>query len=167
MMFNACLLVGCSAFAALWNSSLAQDAAADPTGGGDGGNVQFEPAPTGNQSRKTRPIFVCRSRAPVIYSDRPCGSTSVERALQVPAQQPRPGGVASTVPAAAPAATLPRPQPEPKIDEPDAGDSRCRRLREQREQLDDRMRTGYSAREAAQLWDRWRSLNSEIYRSRC
>ena len=167
MMFNACLLVGCSAFVALWNSSLAEDVGANPAGGG--GSAQLEPAPTGNQPRKTRPIFVCRARAPVIYSDRPCGSTSVERALQVPVpvQQPRHGGVASTVPAAAPAATLPRPQPEPKIDDPDAGDSRCRRLREQREKLDDRMRTGYSAREAAQLWNRWRSLNSEIYRSRC
>jgi len=101
----------------------------------------------------------------VTFSDRPCGPASEERSLQV--QEPRPGGAASTVPAAAPAATLPRPQPEPQVDDPDAGDSRCRRLREQREKLDDRMRTGYSAREAAQLWNRWRSLNSEIYRSRC
>jgi len=167
MMFNACLLVGCSAFAALWNSSLAEDFGVNPAGGG--GSMQLEPAPAGSQPRKTRPIFVCRSRAPVIYSDRPCGPTSEERSLQVQvqAQEPQPGRAASTVPAAAPAATLPRPRPEPKIDDPDAGDSRCRRLREQREKLDDRMRTGYSAREAAQLWNSWRSLNSEIYRSRC
>ena len=165
MMFNACLLVGCSAFVALWNSSLAEDFGANPADGG--GSLQLEPTRTGSQPRKTRPIFVCRSRAPVIYSDRPCGPASEERSLQVQVQEPQPGGAASTVPAAAPAATLPRLQPEPQADDPDAGDSRCRRLREQREKLDDRMRTGYSAREAAQLWNRWRSLNSEIYRSRC
>ncbi len=163
MMLNACLLVGCSAAVTLWDSSLAEDFVANPTGGA--GSVQLEPAPTGSQSRKTRAIFVCRSHAPVTYSDRPCGPAGEERSLQV--QEPQPGRAASTVPAAAPAATLPRLQPEPEVDEPDAGDSRCRRLREQREKLDDRMRTGYSAREAAQLWNRWRGLNSEIYRSRC
>ena len=82
-------------------------------------------------------------------------------------QEPQPGRAASTVPAAAPATTLPRAQSEPKESQPDNAESHCRRLRDQREKLDDRMRAGYSAREAAQLWNRWRSLNSEIYRSRC
>jgi hypothetical protein len=163
MMLNACLLVGCSAAVALWNSSLAEDFVANPTDGG--GSAQVEPAPTGSQPRRTRAIFVCRSHAPVTFSDRPCGPAGEERLLKV--QEPQPGRAASTVPAAAPATTLPRAQPEPKEPEPDTGDSRCRRLRDQREKLDDRMRAGYSAREAAQLWNRWRSLNSEIYRSRC
>ena len=163
MMLNACVLVGCTAFVALWNSSLAESSGVNPTGGS--GSVQVETAPTGSQPRKTRAIFVCRSHAPVIFSDRPCGPAGEERSLQV--QEPQPGRAASTVPAAAPAATLPRSQPEPDDKEPDAGDSRCSRLRDQREKLDDRMRAGYSAREAAQLWNRWRSLNSEIYRSRC
>jgi hypothetical protein len=163
MMFNACVLVGCSAVVALWNSSLAEDFVANPAGGG--GSAQLEPAPTGNHTRKTRAIFVCRSHAPVTFSDRPCGPAGEERTLKV--QEPQPGRVASTVPPVAPATTLPRSQPEPKETQPDAVDSRCDRLRDQREKLDDRMRAGYSAREAAQLWNRWRSLNSEIYRSRC
>ena len=50
MMLNACLLVGCSAAVALWNSSLAEDLVANPTGGG--GSVQLEPAPAGSQPRK-------------------------------------------------------------------------------------------------------------------
>ena len=163
MMLNGCLLVGCSAAFALWNSSLAEEFVANPTGGG--GSVQLEPVPAGSQPRKTRAIFVCRSVAPVIFSDLPCGPAQEERSMTV--KEPQPGRAASTVPRAAPAATLPRAQPEPKESQPDTGDSRCRHLREQREKLDDRMRTGYSAREAAQLWNRWRSLNSEIYRARC
>lgn len=163
MIVNGCLLVGCSTAVALWNSSLAEDFVANPTGGG--GIVQIEPAPAGNQPRRTRAIFVCRNHAPVIFSDRPCGPAGEERSLKV--QEPQPGRAASTLPAAAPATTLPRAQSEPKEPQHDTEDSRCRRLRDQREKLDDRMRAGYSAREAAQLWNRWRSLNSEIYRSRC
>ena len=163
MMLNAGLLVGCSAAVTLWNAPLASDLVASPTGGGS--SVQLEPAPAGSQPRKTRAIFVCRSHAPVTFSDRPCGPAGEERSLKV--YEPQPGRVASTVPAAAPATTLPRAQPEPEEPQPDTGESRCRRLRDQRENLDDRMRAGYSAREAAQLWNRWRDLNSEIYRSRC
>jgi hypothetical protein len=163
MMLNACLLVGCTAAVALWNDSLAKDFVANPTGGG--GSVQLEPAPAGRQPRRTRAIFVCRDAVPVIFSDLPCGPAVEERSMKL--QEPQPGRAASTVPPAAPATTLPRAQPEPKEPQPDTGDSRCRRLRDQREKLDDHMRAGYSAREAAQLWNRWRSLNSEIYRSRC
>jgi hypothetical protein len=163
MMLNGCLLVGCSAAFALWNSSLAEEFVANPTGGG--GSVQLEPAPDRSQPRKTRAIFVCRSAAPVIFSDLPCGPAQEARAMTV--NEPQPGRTASTAPRAAPATTLPRAQPEPKESETDSREVRCRRLREQREKLDDHMRAGYSAREAAQLWNRWRNLNSEIYRSRC
>jgi hypothetical protein len=163
MMLNGCLLFSCSAAVALWNSPLAGDFVANPTGGG--GSVQLEPAPAGSQPRRTRAIFVCRSHVPVTFSDRPCGPAGEERTLNV--QEPQPGRAASTLPAAAPATVLPRAQSEPKELRQDSADSRCRHLRDEREKLDDRMRAGYSAREAAQLWNRWRSLNTEIYRSRC
>ena len=162
MMLNTWLLAGSVAAIVCWNSSLAGEFEANADGGD---SVQLEPAPAGSQPRRTRAIFVCRSLAPVTFSDRPCGPVVEERSMRV--QQPQPGGTASTVPRAAPAATLPRVQTEPKEPQPDTGESRCRRLREQREKLDDQMRSGYSAREAAQLWNRWRGLNSEIYRSRC
>jgi hypothetical protein len=66
------------------------------------------------------------------------------------------------------AATRPRAEPSPRPDAPRAAPSnQCARLREQLETLDDRMRAGYSAREAARLWNRWRDLQSEIYAARC
>ena len=117
MMLNAGLLVGCSAAVTLWNAPLASDLVANPTGGG---SVQLEPAPAGSQPRKTRAIFVCRNHAPVTFSDRPCGPAGEERSLKV--HEPQPGRVASTVPAAAPATTLPRVQPEPKEPPPDTGE---------------------------------------------
>jgi hypothetical protein len=163
MMLNACLLVAGSAAVVLWNSSLAEQLEANAPGGG--GSVQLEPAPAGSQPRRTRAVFVCRGHAPVIFSDRPCGPGVEERAMSV--LEPQAGRTASTVPKATPAATLPRRQPEPQESQPDDGESHCLRLREQRERLDDQMRAGYSAREAAQLWNRWRNLNTEIYRSRC
>ena len=163
MMLNACLLVAGSAAVVFWNSSLAEQFEANAPAGG--GSVQLEPVPAGNQPRRTRAIFVCRDHAPVIFSDRPCGPGVEERAISVP--EPQSGRTASTVPRTAPAATLPRRQPEAQESQPDDDQSHCRRLRDQREKLDDQMRAGYSAREAAQLWNRWRNLNTEIYRSRC
>jgi hypothetical protein len=163
MMINACLLVAGSAAVVFLNSSLAEQLEANAPGGG--GGVQLEPVPAGNQPWKTRAVFVCRGQVPVIFSDRPCGPGVEERAMSVP--EPQAGRAASTVPRAAPAATLPRRQPEPQQSQPDDDQSHCRRLRDQREKLDDQMRAGYPAREAAQLWNRWRNLNTEIHRSRC
>lgn len=163
---NACLLVGCVAFSVTWNASGAQAVAAPPTAGG--GSVQAGPAPAKAPSRRTRPIFVCRVRGVVIFSDLPCGPAGEERSLRV--AEPAPGGTAATAPAPPRAATRPRPEPrDPGT--PDSRtlsvDDRCRRLRDQRDALDERMRTGYSAREAARLWNRWRELDAEIYAARC
>jgi hypothetical protein len=159
---HVCLLVG-GATVAVWNAAHADDPVANPTGGG--GTVQLEPVPPNQQPRRTRVVFVCRGAGPVIFSDRPCGESVEERSLRF--AQPSAGRVASTAPAPAPAATRPRKEPEPKDEKPSAAEERCRRLRGQLEDLDDRMRSGYSAREAARLWNRWRELNSEIYSARC
>jgi len=163
---NACLLVGCAAFVVTWNASGAQGVAAHP--GVGGGTVQAGPVASTAPSRRTRPIFVCRTQGVVIFSDLPCGPAGEERSLRI--AEPAPGGTVTTAPAPARAATRPRPEPR----EPGARDSRtlgvddrCRRLRDQRDALDDRMRSGYSAREAAKLWNRWRELDAEIYAARC
>ena len=58
-------------------------------------------------------------------------------------------------------------RPAPEVDAPDPRTERCRTLLEQRDRLNDRMRAGYSARQAGQLWNRWRDLGRDIYAARC
>jgi hypothetical protein len=162
------LLAGCLAAAVPW-------AASNPAGDGqppdrDGAGIEdalpSRPAPA-TATRRSRPIFVCRDAVPVIFADRPCGQFAEARVLQV--HEPGPGQVASV--AHVPPVDSVKPRAEPRVAEagpaPTARDERCRRLRAQRERLDDRMRSGYSAREAAQLWNRWRDVDAQIYAARC
>ncbi len=120
-----------------------------------------QPAPTW----RTRPIFVCGHAVPVIFSDRPCGTSAEARVLRV--HDPGPGRAASV--AGTPARETTRLRPEPRAPEPKRvqSDERCRKLRDERERLDDRMRAGYTAREAARLWNRWREVDAQIYAARC
>jgi hypothetical protein len=116
-----------------------------------------------------RPIYVCSRAAPVIFSDRPCGPLAETRVLHVPGPGPGSGpGRASSV-ASAPATDATRPRTEPRVADvkPVDRDDRCRQLREERRRLDDRMREGYPAREAARLWKRWREVDAKIYAARC
>jgi len=48
-----------------------------------------------------------------------------------------------------------------------AVESPCTPLQRQLDELNDRMRTGYSAREAARLWKRWRDLKEKLRTTRC
>ncbi len=43
----------------------------------------------------------------------------------------------------------------------------CARLERQLDELNDRMRAGYSAREAAKLWQRWRDTKERLRTGRC
>ena len=161
----AFLLVGSATMIVMWNAAGADDPVASPTGGGD--SVRLEPVPERPAPRPGRAIFVCHETPPVTFSDRPCGQLFEQRSFRVDTPGTTAGRVATTSPAPAPATTRPRPEPVPKNERVRAGDERCRKLRDQLERLDDRMRTGYSAREAARLWNRWRDLKSEIYAARC
>jgi hypothetical protein len=49
----------------------------------------------------------------------------------------------------------------------DARASRCEGLERQLGEVNSRMRAGYSAREAARLWQRWRSLKERLHAARC
>ena len=163
---NACLLVGCAAIVATRSPLHAGEPVANPTRGG--GTVQLEPVPERQRPGRTRAVFVCRGAGPVVFSDLPCGPNLQEREVAI--QLPSAGGAAATTRPAKPAATT-RPRPEPAL-RPDKAVAdptarRCLGLREQLDKLDDRMRTGYSAREAARLWNRWRDLKAEIYAGRC
>jgi len=116
-----------------------------------------------------RPVYVCRSAGLVTFSDRPCGPVSEARVLRV--HDPGPGRAASLEPAPTGESTRPRTGRQPAEAATNAGavaaDDRCRKLRAERERLDDRMRAGYSAREAAQLWHHWREVDAKIYAARC
>lgn len=125
------------------------------------GCLAAAPAPAATD----RPVFVCHGGAPVIFSDRPCGPLAEARVLRV--HDPGPGLAASVVPAPSKESTRPRTEPRVADAKPVAANERCRRLHEERERLDDRMRAGYSAREAAKLWNRWREVDARIYAARC
>jgi hypothetical protein len=117
------------------------------------------------RAASTRQVFVCRGAVPVIFSDRPCGLLAEARVLHV--HEPGPGGAASVIAAPPKEATRPRVEAHAPDARPHAADDGCRRLLEERERIDDRMRAGYSAREAARLWNRWREIDAKIYAARC
>jgi len=165
--FCAGLLICCLAVA--MTQAATDDVLVDGLGaGGDGAGIEdaspARPAPA-TPTRRSRPIFVCRGAVPVIFADRPCGQFAETRVLQV--HEPGPGRAASIVRVPPTDATRPRTEPQTRDASTTARDERCRRLRTQRERLDDRMRSGYSAREAAQLWNRWREVDAQIYAARC
>lgn len=121
----------------------------------------LSPAP----SRRHRPIFVCHGARPVIFSDRPCGQFAETR--NVSFVEPGPGRVATVARPPAPATTRPRAEPRLPDAKPDERAARCQRLLDQRDRLNARMRDGYSARQSAQLWNRWRELAARIYAEHC
>ena len=146
---------------------------ANPTGGG--GSVILEPVAAPPVQRKQRTVFVCAQAGVPVYSDRPCGPTVAIRELDV--SEPGPGsgsgsgsGQASSTLRAEPTATT-RPlvqhvaleSPRHERDEND----RCNELHQQLDAVDEQMRAGYSARQAARLWNRWRDLKARIHASRC
>jgi hypothetical protein len=161
------LLIGCLAVA--MTQAATDDVAVDGLrAGGDGAGIEdaspARPAPA-TPTRRSRAVFVCRGAVPVIFADRPCGQFAETLVLQL--HEPAPGRAASVVHAPPADATRPRTEPQARDASTTARDERCRRLRTQRERLDDRMRSGYSAREAAQLWNRWREVDAQIYAARC
>jgi len=135
----------------------------NPAGGGD--SITLEPVAKPSHGHIQRPVFVCRDGTTVTFADRPCGPVAEARELDV--VEPGPGRVASTTRKSPTAATRPRVQPVESIATPAPGEGRCERLRRQLEALDDRMRAGYSAREAARLWNRWREVKAQLREARC
>lgn len=119
------------------------------------------PAEPGRQ----RAVFVCREGGAPVFADRPCGPALRARTLAIDA--PAPGAVSSTTPPAPRAITRPRPQPDGRAGTGRTAETRCTTLQRQLADLDDRMRAGYSSREAARLWNRWRELKGRLQTERC
>ena len=120
------------------------------------------PAPP---SRHRREVFVCDDAGTPVFSDRPCGPDLIRRSVSV--EQPIAGQVASTLAPAPSASTRPRARPVDRREVAHDADARCTTLRRQLEQVDDRLRSGYSSREAARLWERRRDLKDELRAGRC
>lgn len=138
-------------------------AATNPSGGG--ASIVLEPVPAAPPARTTRPVFVCRDAAGVVFADRPCGQVVEARMLEV--DERGAGAVFSTTPKPPTASVRPRAARERPAHGAASGDGRCFRLRSQLDAIDDRMRSGYSAREAARLWNRWREVKAQIHAARC
>jgi len=132
------------------------------TAGGDG--AVLESAPDVGSPRQ-RAVFVCQLGGVPVFTDRPCGTAAEQRTLTVDA--PAPGATPSTTPPRPRASTRPRLQPEEQPGTGRAADTRCATLRRQLDELDARMRDGYSSREAARLWKRWRDLKGRLHAERC
>jgi hypothetical protein len=127
--------------------------------------VSIESPPAYATPRRHRAVFVCEDGGIPVFSDRPCGAAAVARTLVV--EIPRVGSPPTTLPTVARSSTRPLPSPAADEGPGHAAPSHCATLQRQLDELDDRMRTGYSAREAARLWDRWRDLKEKLRTTRC
>ena len=143
----------------------ATDAAPPSEPADSGTGVSIEPPPTQATPRRQRAVFVCHDAGIPVFSDRPCGAAAVARTLSV--EIPRAGAPPTTVPALIRSSTRPLPSPAADDAPGHAAPSHCATLQRQLDDLNDQMRTGYSAREAARLWDRWRDLKEKLRTTRC
>jgi len=145
--------------------AVAIEAPAPAKAGPGGAGVAVEATPVAPTPRRQRAVFVCQEAGIPVYSDLPCGPAALARTIAV--DTPRAGAPPSTVPTAPRSSTRPLPAPTTDIAAGRAVASPCAALQRQLHDLDDRMRTGYSAREAARLWKRWRDLKEKLRTTRC
>ena len=130
-----------------------------------GGSSVMEPVDTPPPSRRKRLVYACRDAAAPVFSDRPCGASADAFRLDLPTP-PASGAVPSTRPAAPAEATRPIVARASGRDAA-APPNPCTRLEAQLTAIDARMRDGYSAREAARLWQRWRDAKAKLRAAHC
>lgn len=159
----ASLLMVCSAAGASSGSETAATSHAQPTGGGGSGILEELAAP--EPPRRQRKVYVCRAAGAPVFTDRPCGPSAAIHAIDF--APPGPGGAVTLSPPAPRASTRPRVLPEPAADAVTPAQARCTALRDRLAAIDDQMRSGYSAREAARLWQRWRDARARLRTQRC
>jgi hypothetical protein len=141
----------------------------NPAGGG--GSVVLEPVRPRAQPT-SRLVYSCVAPGLVTFSDRPCGPLPEVRELKVSAPAPTPAGASPQLgkarePSAASRRDAPgREQADPD-DPPAEHAASCQKLQATLESLDSRMRTGYSAREAGRLWERWREARVRLRAANC
>jgi hypothetical protein len=140
-----------------------------PTGGS--GSVVLEPVKPRTQPT-TRLVYSCVAPGLVTFSDRPCGPLPEVRELKLSAPEPVAAGAAPELgKAREPAAAGRRNAPGRENADPDDGGTDdtaiCQKLQATLDNLDSRMRTGYSAREAGRLWERWREAKVRLREANC
>jgi len=158
-----CLALPCSPIGAQSGPEVAAASPAQPLGGGGGGVLEL--APPTEPSRPKRRVYVCREASTPVFTDRPCGFPAIVH--EIPIAAPGAGGAVSLAPQAPAAGTRPRVMPAPAADAVTSGKGRCAALRERLAAIDDQMRSGYSAREAARLWQRWRDARARLRAQQC
>jgi hypothetical protein len=137
-----------------------------------GGSSELEPVVVRAEQRH-RLVFSCVSPGLVTFADRPCGPLPVIRELKLP--PPRPLSPVAATPAAdrdAPPAVTRTARTGHRAAEAGEDPARehattCQRLTAVLDGIDARMRAGYSAREAGDLWDRWRDAKARLHAADC
>ena len=114
--------------------------------------------------RRTRLVYACRDAATPVFSDRPCGASAHAWRLDLP--RTTAGAAPSTRAAPPAAATRPIVARASRRDIAEPANP-CARLEKQLATIDARMRNGYSAREAARLWQRWRDAKAKLRAADC
>ena len=135
----------------------------DESTGGATSSVTPTPAPA---RRTRRLVYTCRDGKIIVFADRPCGEASILRSLDVvtPAQTGRPP---VTEPEPTKASTRPAPQQASRARTLQETADKCEQLKKAVDQVDDRMRAGYPAREAGRLWQRWRDAKEALRVAEC
>jgi hypothetical protein len=168
---HACcmLLVAVGAAASAWSATQG------PTGGGAAVKITQSPPAGGLPSiRARRVVFTCIEPGLTTFADRPCGPWPQVRELQVVGVRTD----VSATPTTAASATRPGPagrdlaagerhERDEDVDPKAAHAQTCDRLQRALQELDARMRAGYSAREAGRLWSRWREAKERLREASC
>jgi hypothetical protein len=128
--------------------------------------VVLEPAPV-RAAVTRRTIFTCITPQLVTYSDRPCGPLADTRLLRTVTPVGEQVRANPTRPQAPPAATRQRDDDAGSSEPTSAREQACARLEQDGAELDQRMRAGYSAREAGRLWQRWREARARLRDADC
>jgi hypothetical protein len=159
--------IGCwLALLAIGPAAVTSAAATDDSPAADEAGTVVVADPPAAATRRVRAVFVCDDGGVPVYADRPCDSIGRHRSFAIEA--PRAGTTFVTTPPLPRAST--RPAPARRAPEPvphDATAARCDALQRQLGEVNSRMRAGYSAREAARLWQRWRGLKERLHAARC
>ena len=129
-----------------------------------GGAPVIERVDARPSGRRTRLVYACRDAATPVFSDRPCGASAHAWRLDLP--RATAGAAPSTRAAAPAAATRPIVARASRRDVAEPADP-CVRLEQHLATIDARMRNGYSAREAARLWQRWRDAKAKLRAADC
>jgi hypothetical protein len=138
---------------------------------GSGGSVVLEPVKPRAQPT-SRLVYSCVAPGLVTFSDRPCGPLPEVRELKVSAPAPAVAGASPQLgkdrePSAASRRDAPGRQNADADDHETEHAAICQKLQATLASLDSRMRTGYSAREAGRLWERWREAKTRLHEANC